>query len=182
MLAAGWRALHSPSVKLGPALFVPIAIVSLAACGGASPEPAAPTSVASPAKGAPTSAEPPLGPNQIRRRDLMATLSAGPGAFLQRIDVAPALSGGRFHGWRIVAMRGGAEAWGKADLQPGDVVTSVNGYPIERPEQAIVPWRSLAIANELRVGYERDGKPRELRYDIQDDAGAPAQPDAKRTP
>lgn len=102
----------------------------------------------------------------------MATLSAGPGAFLQRIDVKPALDGGRFHGWRIVALRGGPSAWGSADLEPGDVVTRVNGHPLERPEQAIVPWRSLAIASELRVGYERDGKPRELRYEIKDDDGA----------
>lgn len=159
------------------ASLVLLASIILAACGGARPEPAAPPPARTTAT-APVAAEAPLGPNEIRRRDLMATLSAGPGAFLQRIDVAPALDRGRFHGWRVVALHGGPGAWGGADLAPGDVVTQVNGHTLERPEQAIIPWRSLAIASELRVVYERAGQPRELRYAIRDDGGASAAPAA----
>jgi type II secretory pathway component PulC len=76
--------------------------------------------------------------------------------------------GGRFHGFRIGALRD-AHFWSGVDLMPGDVVTSVNGFPIERPEQALAAFDSLEVASELRVAYERGGQPRELVYAIVDD-------------
>jgi type II secretory pathway component PulC len=45
----------------------------------------------------------------------------------------------------------------------------VNGRPIERPEQALAAFQSLAVAKELRVAYERNGAPRELVYPIDDE-------------
>ena len=41
-------------------------------------------------------------------------------------------------------------------MKPGDVVTAVNGFSIERPEQAQQAFLSLAVASELRVDYERE--------------------------
>lgn len=137
---------------------------SLAACGGSRSRPAA--VAAGPA--APIE----LRDDQLLRSDVIATLSAGPGAFLGKLEVEPKLVAGKFAGWRILAMRD-QEAWSKVDLAPGDVVTSINGYPLERPEQALVPWRALAIAPELKVAYEREGQPRELHWEIVDE-GAPA--------
>jgi type II secretory pathway component PulC len=52
------------------------------------------------------------------------------------------------------------------DLKPGDVVSGVNGFPIEHPEQAQTAFESLEVASELRVAYERDGQARELSYPI----------------
>ncbi len=106
----------------------------------------------------------------------MQTLSAGPGTFLGELEVEPVLVKGRFHGWRIVAFRDPAR-WSKVDLKPGDVVLKVNDHTLERPEDAMVPWQSLAIADELRVSYERDGQPHELRYEIVDDPGTPQRPE-----
>jgi len=51
----------------------------------------------------------------------------------------------------------------------GDVVTAVNGFSIERPEQALSVFDSLQVASELRVAYERDGQPREIVYAIAED-------------
>jgi hypothetical protein len=48
-------------------------------------------------------------------------------------------------------------------------VTSVNGFPIERPEQAQTAFDSLEVASELRVSLERAGQPRELVIPIVDD-------------
>jgi len=83
---------------------------------------------------------------------------------------------GRFHGWRIVSFRDPAR-WADVDLKPGDVVLKVNDHKLERPEDAMVPWQSLAIASELRVSYERDGQAKELRYEIVDDPGSPQRPE-----
>jgi type II secretory pathway component PulC len=78
------------------------------------------------------------------------------------------MAAGKFHGFRIANLRD-PDFWGGVDLKPGDVVTTVNGFPIERPEQAQTAFESLQVASELKVAYDRDGKPRELVYAIVDD-------------
>jgi type II secretory pathway component PulC len=114
--------------------------------------------------------------NAIRRSAVQDALSAGPGAFLQRltVDEHPVFLGGKFHGFRIAALRG--DAWTGIDLRPGDVVTRVNGFSIEHPEDAAEAFYSLRVASELRVEYEREGEPRELRFGIVDGTSSPAVP------
>jgi type II secretory pathway component PulC len=89
---------------------------------------------------------------------------------LQRVELddQPVLLGGKFHGFRIALLRD-PQFWTGVDLRPGDVITGVNGFPIERPEQAQTAFESLEVASELRVAYERDGQGRELVYGIVDD-------------
>ena len=100
----------------------------------------------------------------------MATLSRGLGDFLTRLELEPSLTGGKFRGWRIAKLRAGNPLWDGVNLAAGDVVLAVNGRPIERPEQALAAFQSLAVAPELRVAYERDGARREIVYPIDDDA------------
>ena len=96
----------------------------------------------------------------------MATLSHGMGALLARVQVEPALTNGRFRGWRVVGLAPDDPMWRGVDLAPGDVVTQVNGLPLEHPEQALAAFQSLAIAKELRVSLERNGARREIVYPI----------------
>jgi S1-C subfamily serine protease len=142
--------------------------VLIASCGGGS---APPTSEPSRAPRPATSAEvaPAPRPGRFWRRDVTATLSRGLGDFLTRLEVEPVAPGGKFRGWRIVKLRQGDPLWAGVDLAPGDVVTSVNGRKIERPEEALAAFQSLAVASELRVTYERDGARRELVYPIDDE-------------
>jgi len=130
-----------------------------------SPGPAAASAVAPAASAAPPASPP--GAHALARADVHAAVAKGLGAFLQRVDLdsQPVMAGGKFHGFRIAAFHDGA-FWKGVDLRPGDVVTSVNGFPIERPEQAQAAFDSLDVASELRVAYERDGQPRELVYAI----------------
>jgi S1-C subfamily serine protease len=139
-----------------------------AACGGgtAAPRTEPPRAPSAAASG---EALPAPRPGRLRRADVTATLSRGLGDFLTRLELEPSLTGGKFRGWRIVKLRQGDPLWAGVDLAPGDVVTSVNGRPIERPEQALVAFQSLAIASELRVAYERDGARREIVYPIDDE-------------
>jgi len=141
-------------------------LVGVAACGSsevprtdpARPRPATSADVPLPAR-----------PGRLWRRDVVTTLSRGLGDFLTRLDLEPLLVGGRFRGWRIVKLRQGDPIWTGVDLAAGDVVTAVNGRPIERPEQALTAFQSLAVATELRVSYERDGARRELVYPIDEE-------------
>jgi type II secretory pathway component PulC len=148
---------------------------SLAACGGA----AATTKTASssaPAVAPPPPAQPPpvteapAGDHVVRRSVVRSAVKAGLGYFLQKVvlEDEPVRKGGQFHGFRIAALRDSG-FWAGVDLQPGDVVTHVNGMPIEHPEEALEAFRALEIASELRVQYERNGAERELRFPIVDD-------------
>jgi type II secretory pathway component PulC len=140
---------------------------ALLGCGGASSPPASPVA---PASSAAAVAVTPAPDHTLSRSAIRATVAQGLGAFLQRVELddKPVLSGGKFRGFRITALRG-SSFWSGVDLKPGDVVTRVNGFPIERPEQAQRAFESLQASGELRVSYERDGEPRELVYPIADD-------------
>ena len=161
---------------------VGLVTVLLAGCGGETPAPHAATSPAASAKAAHAEesdpkATPPAG--ALRRSDVSRTVSAGLGAFLSRIalDDQPVRASGKFHGFRVAALRGDPALWRDVDLRPGDVVTRVNGMPIEHPEEALEVFKSLDVASELRVDLERDGAPRDLRFTIVDDVPV-AKPDA----
>ena len=106
----------------------------------------------------------------LRRADIRQALAQGLGVFLQRVDLddRPVRVGGKFHGFRIAVLRDGA-FWNGVDLKPGDVVTAINGFPIERPEQAQTAFDSVEVASDLRVAYERDGQTRELVFPIVDE-------------
>jgi type II secretion system protein C len=140
--------------------------LTLCACGSSSSALAPATTAAT----APTaSAAPPLGDHAVPRSVVRAAISDGLGVFLQRVDIddQPVMTGGKFHGFRIAGLRD-PDFWAGVDLKPGDVVTAVNGMPIERPEQAQTALESLEGAKELRVAYDRDGQPHELVYAIVD--------------
>jgi hypothetical protein len=142
------------------------------------PAPPAPTSADLPPPGteAPVAAPKRAIPQgQIRREDVLALIGDGPPAFLQRVEVEPAVEpDGRFRGWRVVAIRDQDLAAG--DVKPGDVITRVNGQPIENPIQFFDVFQSLAFAPELRLSVDRAGGPQELRYAINDDPSAPPLP------
>ncbi len=143
--------------------------VSLLACGPAADGPPPRTGpVARPADQGPTDG----GAGKLRRSQLRSIVGQGLGAFLQNVslDDRPVFLGGKFHGFRITQLRGELAS---SSLRPGDVVTRVNGMPIERPEHALEAFRSLEVASELRIAYERDGEARELTYAIVEDAAAP---------
>ncbi len=109
------------------------------------------------------SAEPPPDavPTFLEREDVNRTVDAGLGRFLQSVSIEASLVDGRFRGFRIVEVRP-ADAWRGVDLRVGDVVTAINGKPIERPEQAYEVFTSLKQADRLVVSYLRAGSAREL--------------------
>ena len=138
-------------------------------CGCASSAPQAKSAV-QPEVASATAASLPAPAGTLRRSEVRQALSAGLGAFLQNVTVDvdhPVFREGRFVGFRIAELRGAG--WSGVDLKVGDVVTAVNGFSIERPEQAQQAFLSLAVASELRVDYEREGQPRSMRLAITDD-------------
>lgn len=144
------------------------AVFLVVGCGNKAAEPPA-----TPADMRPAAATNNIAPDapvssSLKRSDVRATVKGGVGMLLQRVVVdtdAPVFRSGKFLGFRITSV---PREWGM-DLKPGDVVTRVNGFSVERPESAYEALQSLEVASELRVDYERNGEPRSMRYSIVDD-------------
>ncbi|MGH7282836.1 MAG: hypothetical protein ACRELY_15025 [Polyangiaceae bacterium] len=150
-------------------LFSLLAPLVFVACASNPPPPAAAPAPASSTQTTTTAASEDPPTSVLHRADVHRVVSKGLGAFLTRLtlDDQPAMNkDGKFVGFRIAALQG--DGWRGVDLKPGDVVTKVNGFSIERPEQALEAFQSLDVASELRVDLQRDGAPHELRYAIVD--------------
>jgi hypothetical protein len=144
---------------------VGLAVWSMA-CGSSYPESEYPTA---PPAGVSANADDyaPAPPGALWRKDVDEVLEAGLGKFLQRAELRPQLHEGAFVGFRVLELRPPAW-WQGVDLMPGDVLTQVNGMPIEQPTDAHAAFESLRKSNKLVVSYQREGQPRELTYTIID--------------
>jgi hypothetical protein len=100
----------------------------------------------------------------IEREGLVAIVDQGLGRFLQHLRLEPAMRDGKFGGFRLAALD---PAWRGVGLESGDLITRLNGQPIERPEQALAAFESLRTASEVRVDFTRDGVPSSVRYRIE---------------
>lgn len=103
----------------------------------------------------------------IERANLLAVLDAGPPSFLRQVEVAPKMSGDRFLGWELVQLVDRTSPLYDVDVAPGDVLLSVNGQPISRPDQLQLIWDSLRTANELTAQLWRGGDKLELAFAIE---------------
>jgi hypothetical protein len=118
-------------------------------------------------------------PGAVWRKDVNTVLDEGLGRFLQKVALEPELQQGAFLGFRVVELRP-PSWWQGVDIQPGDVVTLVNGMPIEQPTEAHAAFESLRKSDKLTVKYLRGGEARELSYRIMDKPTAqPAEPAVK---
>lgn len=85
-------------------------------------------------------------------------LEHGPQYLFQVVSVEPVREGGSFRGYRIVDAANAAMEIMKSKLRVGDVVTKVNGVPIEKPDDYLAAWKKLKHRAVLEVEYRRDGE------------------------
>ncbi len=145
-----------------------LVVLGVVACGGTKTESASPLPASAHTEPVAKPARDDTAPDSVRRSNVRATVARGLGAFLGDVtlDERPVFLAGKFRGFRIVELRGPLKA---SSLLPGDVVTRINGMPIERPEQALQVFRSLEVASEIRVEFERNGAPKDARFSIVED-------------
>ena len=106
------------------------------------------------------------GVDGLRRAAVLRTLDGGLGHWLRNVDIDPKLEHGRFRGWIIRTLPEGDACYADLDLQAGDVVTRINGRPVERPEEASDIWDGLRTSTALVIDFVRAGRPRTLRFRI----------------
>jgi type II secretory pathway component PulC len=106
------------------------------------------------------SAAPTRPPATIFRSELARATGGGrPGYLLAQLGPEPYRPTGRFQGWRITRVFPDDPELCRAgcDLHVGDIVVTVNGRFIERPEHLSELMASLDRTSALRVRFIRDG-------------------------
>lgn len=152
-----------PSVQPARPLCAVLAMALCVACGSKSPPPKPLTGMGPEMNTEDSLAASPIenvqAPiTQLERQDVVDTVDAGLGSFLQDFSTEPSLTPeGEFVGFKIVRVHNRKKYEGLG-IGPGDVVTSINGRPIERPTQAYAAFVSLKTAQSLDIEYLRGGR------------------------
>lgn len=103
---------------------------------------------------------------QLERQDVVDAIDAGFGVFLQDFETEPSLTeAGEFRGFRIVRVHNRKKYEGLG-IGAGDIITGINGKPIERPDEAFAAFVSLKTAPSLEVEYLRGDRPMRLSLPI----------------
>lgn len=149
-------------------LFILIALASPFRTQPPAPEPAAAAAVVSDAPTIQT-APPPNGviaAGSVQRATVQAVVKAGAQPFIASVRVAPVMEGARFRGFRLVGIAPGSPLEGSENVRLGDVVVAVNGMAVERPDQFMKAWGSLAKAERIEVKLLRDDQPLVYRWTV----------------
>lgn len=90
-------------------------------------------------------------------------LQRNPDALSEIVRAQPVgdLGAGKIRGVRVFPGRNTA-AFSKLGLRAGDLVTSVNGTPLDDPNRALEIFGTLQSVPEARVGVVRNGRPTEI--------------------
>lgn len=102
----------------------------------------------------------------ISAADLSATLARGPQQFIAALTVRPVMEGRAFRGFELLKIAPTSSMAGTVHVRPGDVIVSVNGAPVERPDQFMKLWEALPQAPHVDVKLRRAGHPMTYRWTI----------------
>lgn len=126
----------------------------------------APTPVPAPASAPMPAADAPEPAGEVSAAELEALLVIGPQGVLAATDFEPVVRGRRFVGWRVISFRAGGPLAGTRSIGPGDVITRLNGEPLERPEQFMKAWETLRRSDTISLDLLRAEAPLTLRWQV----------------
>lgn len=109
-----------------------------------------------------------------------ALLERGPAYVFQVVTLEPVRRDGTFRGYRIVDAGTAAREIMEPQLQVGDVVTEVNGVPIEKPDDYLAAWKKLKHRAVLEVEFRREGDSERALWFVRERVDRPRRGDASR--
>jgi general secretion pathway protein C len=92
-------------------------------------------------------------------------ISEQPGLIGDVLRPTPVVKGGRMEGFRVFPGRDRA-AFARLGLHAGDLVTAINGTPLDDRDRSEQILRTLSSASEARVTVVRGGQPQDLVLNI----------------
>jgi general secretion pathway protein C len=105
--------------------------------------------------------EPPPG---SQTNELEAAIAAAPHQLSELIRPQPVFADGKQLGYRVYPGRNRAQ-FTKLGLKPGDLVTQINGAPLDDPSRGLEIFKVLEEGNQVSVTVERDGQPQVITLD-----------------
>jgi general secretion pathway protein C len=88
-----------------------------------------------------------------------------PKALQDGARVLPNYSGGKIDGFRVSGLKPGS-IFSELGVQSGDVIKSVNGKPLNGPNEALKLYQQLGSVGGVNITVERGGKPVDLSFQI----------------
>ena len=105
--------------------------------------------------------EPPPG---SQTSQLEAAMAAAPQQLSALIRPQPVFADGKQLGYRVYPGRNRAQ-FTKLGLKPGDLVTQINGAPLDDPARGLEIFKALEEGSQVSVTVERDGQPQVITLD-----------------
>ena len=128
---------------------------------------------------APAAAGPP--PDAMLGDRLRELAAQNPGAITEIIRPQPVFANGQQRGYRVYPGRN-RQQFTKLGLMPGDLVTAINGTPLDDPARGMEILQSMNAAAEVTVTVERNGQPTQININnaqvAAEAAAAAASPEA----
>lgn len=100
------------------------------------------------------------------KRDTIKQVLGNPGKFKDGTKPIPNYKGGKINGFKLVGMKPGSVYY-DLGIRPGDIITSVNGKPLNGPNAALELVSGVNTLKSVDIEVERNGSTRKLQYNIQ---------------
>lgn len=88
-----------------------------------------------------------------------------PTAFAQIIRPQPVFASGVQRGYRVYPGRN-RQQFAKLGLQPGDLVLSINGTPLDDPQRGMEIFNTMGSSDSVTVTIERNGRTQEMTLNM----------------
>jgi general secretion pathway protein C len=111
-------------------------------------------------------------------QQIQAMAQANPGAITQIMRPQPVFANGQQRGYRVYPGRD-RQRFAKLGLMPGDLVTEINGTPLDDPSRGMEILQSINSASEVTVTVERNGQPTQININTAAVAAEAAAVDAQ---
>jgi len=92
-------------------------------------------------------------------------IAQDPGSVAEIMRPQPVFANGQQRGYRVYPGRNRV-SFQQLGLQPGDLVTAVNGTPLDDPARGMEIFRSIGSASQVKVTIERKGRQQELTLNM----------------
>jgi general secretion pathway protein C len=119
--------------------------------GGSAPPPPPPVSMGN--------------PNDQAIERMRRLVADDPGLISQVMRPQAVFAGGKMRGFRVYP-GANRQAFARMGLRAGDLVTAVNGTPLDDKDRAEEIFGTLSTSSEARVSITRNGRPQELVLNI----------------
>lgn len=93
--------------------------------------------------------------------DIRRIAETNPTAFAEIVRPQPVFANGVQRGYRVYPGRN-RQQFAKLGLQPGDLVLSINGTPLDDPQRGMEIFNTIGTSDQVQVTIERNGQSQDL--------------------